>query len=245
MSDPKQLFLGGNQAAKLVFFARLAGIWQISEPSPPENVLLKMNPEETHKSWFQRVESLHPYEMMLYLAMFGSGLIFLFLVVAFLFSGLNQLEGLNHKMPVAFLISTFLIILSGYTATKMRLYFQEENISKLESSLRATFWLGITFTVLQFAGWKELTDMGINFTGIPSGSFLYLLSGIHIVHLVGAMVFALILLLKLRRTQSDGIQKLLLITNPYEKMRIRLFTVYWHFMDAVWLVLFLLFVLSF
>ncbi|OYX23371.1 MAG: cytochrome C oxidase subunit III [Algoriphagus sp. 32-45-6] len=204
-----------------------------------------MNAEETPKSWFQRVESLHPYEMMLYLAMFGSGLIFLFLVVAFLFSGLNQLEGLNHKMPVAFLISTFLIILSGYTATKMRLYFQEENISKLESSLRATFWLGFTFTVLQFAGWKELTDMGINFTGIPSGSFLYLLSGIHIVHLVGAMVFALILLLKLRRTQSDGIQKLLLITNPYEKMRIRLFTVYWHFMDAVWLVLFLLFVLSF
>ncbi len=204
-----------------------------------------MNAEETPKSWFQRVESLHPYEMMLYLAMFGSGLIFLFLVVAFLFSGLNQLEGLNHKMPVAFLISTFLIILSGYTATKMRLYFQEENISKLESSLRATFWLGFTFTVLQFAGWKELTDMGINFTGIPSGSFLYLLSGIHIVHLVGAMFFALILLLKLRRTQSDGIQKLLLITNPYEKMRIRLFTVYWHFMDAVWLVLFLLFVLSF
>lgn len=204
-----------------------------------------MNPEQTPKSWFQRLESLHPYEMMLYLAMFGSGLIFLFLVVAFLFSGLNQLEGLNRKIPVAFLISTFLIILSGYTATKMRLYYQEENIPKLESSLRVTFWLGLAFTVLQLTGWKELSDMGINFTGLPSGSFLYLLSGIHIVHLLGAMVFALILLLKLRNTQSDGIQKLLLITNPYEKMRIRLFTVYWHFMDAVWLILFLLFVLSF
>ncbi len=204
-----------------------------------------MNPEQAPKSWFQRVENLHPYEMMLYLAMFGSGLIFLFLVVAFLFSGLNQLEGLNRKIPVAFLISTFLIILSGYTATKMRLYYQEENIPKLESSLRVTFWLGLAFTVLQFTGWKELSDMGISFTGLPSGSFLYLLSGIHIVHLLGAMVFALILLLKLRNTQSDGIQKLLLITNPYEKMRIRLFTVYWHFMDAVWLILFLLFVLSF
>ncbi len=204
-----------------------------------------MNPEQTPKSWFQRLESLHPYEMMLYLAMFGSGLIFLFLVVAFLFSGLNQLEGLNRKIPVAFLMSTFLIILSGYTATKMRLYYQEENIPKLESSLRVTFWLGLAFTVLQLTGWKELSDMGINFTGLPSGSFLYLLSGIHIVHLLGAMVFALILLLKLRNTQSDGIQKLLLITNPYEKMRIRLFTVYWHFMDAVWLILFLLFVLSF
>jgi cytochrome c oxidase subunit 3 len=59
------------------------------------------------------------------------------------------------------------------------------------------------------------------------------------------MVFALILLVQLRKTQEDGIRKLILVTNPYEKMRIRLFTVYWHFMDAIWLILFLLFVISF
>ncbi|MBS4072212.1 MAG: cytochrome c oxidase subunit 3 [Algoriphagus sp.] len=204
-----------------------------------------MNRQNTQQTWFQKLENFHPYETLLYLAMVSSGLIFLFLVVAFLYSGLNQLEGLNHRMPIAFLISTFMLVLSGYTATKMRLHYQEENIPKLESSLRNTFVLGVAFTILQFAGWKELTDMGINFTGIPSGSFLYLLSGIHIFHLLGAMVFALILLVQLRRTQEDGIRKLILVTNPYEKMRIRLFTVYWHFMDAIWLILFLLFVLSF
>lgn len=204
-----------------------------------------MNRQNSKQTWFQKLENFHPYETLLYLAMVSSGLIFLFLVVAFLYSGLNQLEGLNHRMPIAFLISTFMLVLSGYTATKMRLHYQEENIPKLESSLRNTFVLGVAFTILQFAGWKELADMGINFTGIPSGSFLYLLSGIHIFHLLGAMVFALILLVQLRRTQEDGIRKLILVTNPYEKMRIRLFTVYWHFMDAIWLILFLLFVLSF
>jgi cytochrome c oxidase subunit III len=204
-----------------------------------------MNRTKEPQTWFQRLENLHPYETMLYLGMFGSGLIFLFLVVAFISSGLNQLEGLNHRIPVAFLISTFMLILSGYTATQMRLHYQEENIPKLESSLRNTFMLGVIFTVLQFAGWKELTDMGINFTGLPSGSFLYLLSGIHIFHLLGAMIFAIILLLQLRKTQEDGIRKLILVTNPFEKMRIRLFTVYWHFMDAIWLILFFLFILSF
>lgn len=204
-----------------------------------------MNRTKEPQTWFQRLENLHPYETLLYLGMLGSGLIFLFLVVAFISSGLNQLEGLNHRIPVAFLISTFMLILSGYTATKMRLHYQEENIPKLESSLRNTFMLGVIFTILQFAGWKELTDMGINFTGLPSGSFLYLLSGIHIFHLLGAMIFAIILLLQLRKTQEDGIRKLILVTNPFEKMRIKLFTVYWHFMDAIWLVLFFLFVLSF
>jgi cytochrome c oxidase subunit 3 len=204
-----------------------------------------MNRSKQSQSWFERLENLHPYEMMLYLGMLGSGLIFLFLVVAFISSGLNQLEGLNHRIPLAFLISTFMLILSGYTATQMRLHYQEENIPKLESALRNTFMLGVIFTILQFAGWKELTDMGINFTGLPSGSFLYLLSGIHIFHLLGAMIFAIILLVQLRKTQEDGIRKLILVTNPFEKMRIRLFTLYWHFMDAIWLVLFLLFILSF
>ncbi len=204
-----------------------------------------MNRTKQPQTWLQRLENLHPYETLLYLGMIGSGLIFLFLVAAFLFSGINQLGGLNQRIPVAFLISTFMLILSGYTATKMRLHYQEENIPKLEKSLRNTFMLGVIFTILQFAGWKELDQMGINFTGLPSGSFLYLLSGIHIFHLIGAMVFAVILLLQLRKTQEDGIRKLILITNPFEKMRIRLFTVYWHFMDAIWLILFFLFILSF
>jgi cytochrome c oxidase subunit 3 len=59
------------------------------------------------------------------------------------------------------------------------------------------------------------------------------------------MGFAGSLLLEIRGIQKDMVQKLVWTTNPYQKLRIRLFTVYWHFMDAVWLILFLLFVLSF
>ena len=196
-------------------------------------------------SWFQRVERLHPYETLLYLGMFGSGLIFLFLVVAFLSSGINQLEGYNRHVPISFLVSTFLLVLSGYSATKMRLYYQEERIDQLERSLLITLFLGATFTLLQFLGWRELDQMGIDFKGIPSGSFLYVLSGIHIFHLLGAMVFAVILWSQLRNNRKDEVKALILVVNPFEKMRIRLFTTYWRFMDAVWLILFLLFVISF
>jgi cytochrome c oxidase subunit 3 len=197
------------------------------------------------KTWFQRIEKQHPYETLLYLAMLGSGIIFLFLSLSFLFSGREYLQGLNEQVPFAFLVSTFLLVLSGYTAVKMRLYYQEENIVKLNRALQATFTLGVLFMVFQVLGWKELTAKGINFTGIPSGSFLYVLSGIHVLHLFGAMIFAAILLVELRKTQQDVVRRLVWSTNPYEKLRIRLFTVYWQFMDAVWLILFLLFVISF
>ncbi len=220
-------------------------VLQICEPTLLQYVYPSMSKTQEQLTWFQRIERLHPYETLLYLGMLGSGLIFMFLVVAFMSSGWNQLEGRNHNIPVSFLISTLLLILSGYTATKMRFYYQEENTEKIISSLRYTVALGAVFTVLQILGWKELEMMGINFTGIPSGSFLYLLSGIHIFHLLGAMLFALILLVQLRKNQQDNIRNLVLLTNPFEKMRIRLFTVYWHFMDTVWLILFVLFILSF
>jgi len=197
------------------------------------------------KTWFQKLESLHPYETLLYLGMFGSGLIFLFMVAAFLFSGLDQLEGMNQRIPISFMISTFLLVISGYTATRMRIFYQEERTEKVLQSLRNTLFLGLVFTGLQFTGWLELQSMGINFKGIPSGSFLYVLSGIHIFHLLGAMIFAVILWVQLQKNQEDSIKHLILLTNPYEKMRIRLFTVYWQFMDAIWLILFMLFVLSF
>jgi cytochrome c oxidase subunit 3 len=176
--------------------------------------------------------------------MFGSGLIFLFLTVAFLFSGLDQLGGMNKKIPVSFLISTFLLVSSGYTATRIRIYFQEENAEKVIQALGITLLLGLLFTALQITGWKELQTMGIDFQGIPSGSFLYVLSGIHVFHLLGAMIFAVILWAQLRNRKNDEVKRLILFTNPFEKMRLRLFTVYWQFMDGIWLILFLLFAVS-
>ncbi len=167
------------------------------------------------------------------------------MVAAFLFSGLDQLEGMNQRIPISFMISTFLLVISGYTATRMRIFYQEERTEKVLQSLRNTLFLGLVFTGLQFTGWLELQAMGINFKGIPSGSFLYVLSGIHIFHLLVAMIFAVILWVQLQKNQEDSIKHLILLTNPYEKMRIRLFTVYWQFMDAIWLILFMLFVLSF
>lgn len=208
-------------------------------------VLLNVKEPKKNQSWFQRIENLHPYETLLYLGMFGSGLIFLFLTVAFLFSGLDQLGGLNQKIPLSFLLSTFLLVISGYTATRMRIFYQEERTQKVVDSLRNTLLLGLVFTLLQVSGWIELEAMGISLQGIPSGSFLYVLTGIHIFHLVGAMIFAVILWVQLKKNQADEIKHLILLTNPFEKMRIRLFTVYWQFMDGIWLILFLLFVLSF
>ncbi|MCH6233874.1 cytochrome c oxidase subunit 3 [Cognataquiflexum rubidum] len=201
--------------------------------------------EKTKETWLQRVEKMHPYQTLMFLGMFGSGLIFLFLTVAFLASGTGYFEQYGHKIPKAFIVSTLVILYSGYTVSKLLIYFNEENLEKLRSTLILTAILGLVFTVLQFFGWRELTMMGVDFRGLPSGSFLYVLSGIHIFHLLGVLVFSGIMLVQYTQNSKSEIHKLLMLTNPFEKMRIRLFTTYWHFMDLIWLILFLVFVLIF
>lgn len=200
---------------------------------------------ETKGGWFQRIEKMHPYQTLMYLGMFGSGLIFLFMTTAFLASDTSMVEATKFKMPKSFILSTFILLISGYTVSKLLLHYKEDSVQKLKNSLLITFFLGLIFTALQFIGWKELTLSGVDFRGLPTGSFLYVLTGIHIFHLIGAMTFALIMVYQYSRVEKDEVKNLVLLTNPYERMRIELFTTYWHFMDFIWLTLLMIFVFVF
>jgi cytochrome c oxidase subunit 3 len=201
--------------------------------------------EKSSSTWFQRIENMHPYQTLMYLGMFGSGLIFTFMAFAFVLTSIETNEATGFSMPKAFIGSTCILLVSGYSVSQLMLHFKEEDISKLKNKLLATFISGLIFISLQFIGWKELTAMGIDFTGLPKGSFLYVLSGIHVFHLIVAMIFALIMLIQYSKKEKDEIQHLIFITNPFEKMRIQLFTTYWHFMDMIWIVLFFTIVLAF
>ncbi|WP_226389857.1 cytochrome c oxidase subunit 3 [Penaeicola halotolerans] len=201
--------------------------------------------EKERLSTFERIERMHPFQTIIYLAMFGSGLIFLFFVIAFLLSQPDGLVFNRFYIPKAFIASSFAILISSYTVSRLRLFYVEDNIRQLLIYTGATLILGLVFTFLQVLGWKELDDMGIKFNGLPSGSFLYIISGIHLVHLLGALIFAISLFLRVLKIAVDPVDTLIFATNPFDQLKIRLFATYWHFMDALWIILFFVFLLSF
>lgn len=192
------------------------------------------------ENWFKKIEDMHPYQTLTYLGMVGSGLVFLFMTVAFVISQPEKIMYENFTLPKSFLLSSLLLILSGFTASYITSYYQEDNTRKMKQALGNTFLLGLGFTGLQFMGWKELSVMGIDFQGLPSGSFLYVLSGIHVLHLFGAMIFSLILLVQIQKCEKDPIKNIFMLANPFDKMKLKLFVTYWKFMEIVWLVLLLL-----
>jgi cytochrome c oxidase subunit III len=197
------------------------------------------------RDWFKKIERMHPYQTLLFLAMFGSGLIFAFLALGFIGSLQQQFLLETFTIPISFLASLLVMVLSGVAVSKLIPLYLGDRYGKLKEMVLSVLLLGLIFSLLQFLGWIEMQQMGIRFRGIASESYLYLLTGIHVVHLFGALVFATMLFAQIKVSEKDPLKRMLFLINPYEKMKIKLFAIYWYFMDVVWVMLFLLIFASF
>ena len=197
------------------------------------------------KEAFKKMEQMHPHEVLVYVSMGGSAVIFLFTIMAFTVSKPPQAEFFKFEFPKSFIVSTFVLLISSFTVTRVIPEFEKDNLEGIKKWLGISFLLGLIFSCLQFTGWKELEAYNILFTGERSGAYLYVISGLHVIHMVGIMGYLLYLLLEANKTSSDVVKHLVYSTNPYQKVKFKLLSNCWHFVDAVWIVIFFYFLFSF
>ena len=94
--------------------------------------------------------------------------------------------------------------------------------------LYVTIILGFVFLIGQIVAWRNLVDQGITLASGPSGSFFYLLTGVHGLHIAGGLVALGKTITKVWRGAS--IERL--------RLSVWLCTAYWHFLLVVWLIIF-------
>lgn len=165
--------------------------------------------------------------------------------IIMLFAGITsayivrQAEGnwLQFDLPFQFYISTFLIVLSSLTFIWANKLAVNNNLESLKTALLLTLILGIGFCLTQLLGWREMVENGIFFTGPKSnaaGSYMYVISGLHLAHVVGGILSVAFVYVKARLNKYSASNKL----------GIELAATYWHFLDFLWiyLLLFLLFI---
>lgn len=145
-----------------------------------------------------------------------------------------------YKLPELFTISTIVIILSSATLYWSFRALKNEQFGMHRLSLGITFLLGLAFVALQYGGWQELMSYNIRLQGNPSGSFLYIISGLHAAHVLGGIVFLFIFLMK-SLFRKDPVDKLLEELNPERFQGYSLLNTYWHFVGVLWIYLFLFF----
>ncbi|MBC6990089.1 heme-copper oxidase subunit III [Hymenobacter sp. BT491] len=210
-----------------------------------------MNSDKEHKdkvgagrppSAFARMERVPPLLMLLYLGMIGITVLFAILMVMYvrtrIFSGIPT--GL-HPFPRYFSISTIVLLVSSYTLSQARRLYQQDDVTNLARCLGATLILGLTFAGLQVLGWHDLMTQRVLFTGEASGTYVYIISALHVAHLLGGVLFLTVLSLRTLHASRDGVRTLVFIRNPYRRLQLRMVSIYWHFIDGLWVLLFAMF----
>ncbi|TRX38631.1 heme-copper oxidase subunit III [Flavobacterium sp. ZT3R18] len=172
------------------------------------------------------------YKLILLFAMVSMTMMFAGLTSAYVVSQSRADWAKNFELPSAFYFSTIAILGCSITFHLAKKAIQKDKRSATTSFLLATLALGISFVVLQFVGFGQIVAEGYFFTGSASSittTFLYVVVVVHLIHLAGGLISLLIIIYNHFKQKYNSTQTL----------GIELGAMYWHFLDFLWVYLFL------
>ncbi len=172
-------------------------------------------------------------------------MLFLFLLIAYSLSVSNSNLVPQVQFPKIFTVGTFVLLISSFSIISASRAFGEDNAAKYHLMILVSLMLGLSFAGCQVLGWLELKETGIFLKGHSSGSFLYVITGLHTAHVVGGLLLLFHLYFKSLKAKSDPVKALVMVTNPYEKLKLKLISSYWHYLGALWGILFFFFLYTF
>ncbi|MEM9297152.1 MAG: cytochrome c oxidase subunit 3 [Bacteroidota bacterium] len=171
--------------------------------------------------------AMHPRKFGLWLFMVTVVMIFAALTSAYI---VRQGEGnwTQFDLPMSMWVSSLLILISSVTMHWALVSAKSNDLEKVKLAISITSALGVAFLISQLVVWSDLVADNIYFVGNPSGSFLYVLSGVHGLHLVSGVIFLIIVLISTYRYK----------VHSKNLTQIQMCASYWHFLDVLWIYLF-------
>ena len=175
-------------------------------------------------------KKIHPHKFTLWIGIGSIVMMFAGLTSAYIVKR-EQPGWTTFQIPVAFWYSTAVILISSLTIQLALKAFREREMPKYKNLVSATAVLGIAFVLLQWIGFSSLWKKGITFKGSGAGQFLYIIAGLHVLHILGGLVALATLFIRTRNTRI----------RSYNSVPVELVSTYWHFVDILWIYLFLFF----
>ncbi|MAV79009.1 MAG: cytochrome oxidase subunit III [Flavobacteriaceae bacterium] len=171
-------------------------------------------------------------KMMLWVGMISMAMTFAGLTSAYIVSSTRADWLSQFEVPSAFGISTMIILFSSFTFYFAKKSLWAENIKQTKTLILTTFFLALSFVYFQFKGFSDIIVQGYYFTGAESSittSFLYVLVLLHLAHLFAGMIVLSVIYIRLLRGSYLGSNKL----------GFELAHLFWHFLDVLWIYLYL------
>jgi cytochrome c oxidase subunit 3 len=179
----------------------------------------------------QQRNKIHPHKFAMWVAIGAIVMMFAGLTSAYIVKS-GQANWVEVKTPTVFWFSTAVLLISSITLQASLRAFKQRAMAQFRALFLATLVLGILFVILQWTGFRYLWDHGVRFEGAGAGQFLYIIFGLHALHVLGGLVALTVIALQ----QYFG------KTRSYNATPIEVMTTYWHFVDILWVYLLIFFV---
>jgi cytochrome c oxidase subunit 3 len=176
---------------------------------------------------------IHPHKFTLWVAIGSIIMMFAGLTSAYIVKG--SLPGWTEvQIPAVFYYSTAVILFSSVTIQMALKAFKERGMAQYRKLVTVTIILGTVFIALQIIGFSQMYRAGVAMAGSGSGVFLYIIFGLHGLHVLGGVIALLVMFIKAFSSR---------IRN-YNPVPVELAATYWHFVDVLWLYLFIFFLIQ-
>lgn len=178
--------------------------------------------------------SANRYRIGMWVALASILMMFTALSSAYIVRAASSSDWQPLRMPRILLLSTALILVSSGTLEAARRYWKDTVTNRYRRWLLLTVLLGSGFLASQVLAWRQLVRQGVYVASNPHSSFFYLLTAAHGVHLLGGLLALGYLFLRARPSRDDP------AAQAKSQAGADAVTLYWHFMDFLWLYLFVL-----
>lgn len=192
------------------------------------------NGSKRHDGFRDPESQWNRYRIGMWVGLASVAMMFTSLSSAYIVRSASSNDWIALPFPRVLLASTALLLGSSAALEVARRKLKAALSGPYTKWLFITVVLGLAFLAAQLVAWRQLARQGLYLASNPHSSFFYLLTGAHAVHLLGGLLGLSILWLRSRRHVTD--------TNLLARRRAATdaVTIYWHFMDALWIYLFLL-----
>ncbi len=169
---------------------------------------------------------LHPHKFTLWVAIGSILMMFAGLTSAYVVKR-NQANWISFEWPAMFWYSTVAIVISSATLYLSLKAFKQRDMGRYRMMMLATLILGLLFIALQVIGFSQLWASGLTLQANVAYSFLYVIVGLHALHVIGGLITLVVMSLK---AFSQKVRN-------YSSLPVELISTYWHFVGILWLYL--------
>ncbi len=204
------------------------------------------------KAEYKNIEKIKPYKLsvekkfnsyiwILSFFIVSISIGFLALTLTYLFSKNWGASIVYLKIPSIFYLDTAILVLASASLLFAFRAFNQDNTNAYKLWLYTAVLSGVTFLGGQISGWFALAQTGFGITEHRSSPFLYVISGVHGLHIIGGIVFLVVIFINANNRLREPALSVVYFTDPLPKARLKLANYYWHFLGGLWLYLLIFF----